>query len=476
MSNSIKEQFEKLGSIIDGIKFNSTHRWLIFLIALGAVFDAVEQYNVGYAAPMLTKLWGLSGSQVGLMTTFTFGGMALGSLIAGILGDTLGRRITYMYNLGLFTFGALIGAFAPNIEILLLGRFIVGLGLGGELNTGLTIVSEFVPTKQRGSSVAIVNVAAGGLGIFLSAAIAYVILGPLSGLLGGDMVTWRWLLGILAAPALLLWVYRKYIPESPRFLLSRGRIDELNQVLSMFDQNTLKRKKIQPKEFMKHASGSLEKEKVRLGEIFSPILAKRTIGLWIISALTFGSQVAITVFMPTVLVSEGFTVVNSLFYSMVINTGGLIGAFLSSYFAAKLGRKQVLGWGALVAVIIAFLFGQSHSTFTILLFGSLLQLMFMLLNTTTWLYAPEIYPTRIRAFGTGASVVIALLSASIMPYLAGSIFDFAKAPGLLIMVAIMYAIMALTVWKMAIETKGKSLEQVSEISSISVSEDRNVSI
>ena len=136
-------------------------------------------------------LWGITSDQVGLLGTFTFGGMALGSLIAGILGDKVGRRTTYMYNLALYTLGALIGAFAPNIETLLIGRLIVGIGLGGELNTGLTIVSEFVPTKQRGSSTAIVNVAAGGLGIFLSSALSFLMLGPLMPFFGGETRAWR---------------------------------------------------------------------------------------------------------------------------------------------------------------------------------------------------------------------------------------------------------------------------------------------
>ena len=195
MSQLIQDRHRRLAQVLDGIPFNKAHVTLIFLVALGAVFGAVEQYNIGYAAPFLIKQWGISSGQVGLLSTFTFGGMALGSLIAGIIGDKIGRKSTYMYNLGLYTVGALIGAFAPNIEILFLGRLIVGLGLGGELNTGLTIVSEFIPTKQRGSSTAVVNIAAGGLGIFLSAALAFVILGPLTSLFGGvtlawEMVTW----------------------------------------------------------------------------------------------------------------------------------------------------------------------------------------------------------------------------------------------------------------------------------------------
>lgn len=463
MSQLIQDRHRRLAQVLDGIPFNKAHVTLIFLVALGAVFGAVEQYNIGYAAPFLIKQWGISSGQVGLLSTFTFGGMALGSLIAGIIGDKIGRKSTYMYNLGLYTVGALIGAFAPNIEILFLGRLIVGLGLGGELNTGLTIVSEFIPTKQRGSSTAVVNIAAGGLGIFLSAALAFVILGPLTPLFGGVTLAWRWSLGILALPALLLWFYRVYIPETPRYLLSRGRIDQLNTVIGQLESQTLRKSKPQQvKNYFVAGEGGELKEKVNLREIFVGSLLKRTIGLWIISCMTFGAQVAITTFLPTVLASEGFTIINSLFYTMVINTGGLIGAIVASYLASKLGRRQVLGWGSLVAVVVAAIFAISKSASLILILGALLQFMFIMLNTTTWLYAPELYPTRIRSFGTGASVVVALLGASIMPYIGGSIFGLWHAVGLLSMVVVMYLIMSVATWTLAVETKGRSLEDVSE--------------
>jgi len=461
--NLIKERYRRLSNVIDDIPFNRAHGLLIFMIALGALFDAVEQYNAGYVAPVLAELWGISPGQVGLLTTFTFGGMAIGSLIAGVLGDRIGRKITYMYNLALYTLGALIGAFAPNIEVLYLGRLIVGIGLGGELNAGLTMVSEFVSTKARGSSVAVVNIAAGGLGIFLSAALSFLILGPLSAPLGGEEVAWRWVLGILAVPALLLWVYRLYIPESPRYLLSRGRVGELNKVLSLLRWRTLRETKLpEVEQYFSHRGESELEEKTRLREIFEGYLARRTIGLWTISWMTFGAQVAITVFFPTVLVSQGYTVANSLFFTMIINVGGLVGAILASYFAAKLPRRWVLGFGALIAVGVAVLYAVVKSTELIILVGALMQLMFIFLNTTTWLYAPELYPTRVRAFGTGASVVVALISASVMPYVAGRIFDVADVVGLFGMVAVMYFIMSAAVFLMNVETKDKSLEEVSE--------------
>lgn len=453
----------ELVNALDRIPFRRAHVLILVLVALGALFDAIEQYNVGLAAPLIAKQWDLSNTQVGLLTTLTFVGMALGSLIAGVAGDKYGRRVTYMYNLALYTLGALLAAFSPNFETLLVARLIVGIGLGGELNTGLTLVAELMPTKFRGAAVATVNVAAGGLGIFASSALAAVILGPLESALGGPTLAWRWLLGLLALPALLVFVYRWFLPESPRYLIVDGQVNEANSVLTRLAANRLrapKGMKVTP--YITTTEGArLPRQRVRLSEIFRGELSRRTVVIWVVSAMTFGAQVTITIFMPTVLISRGFDVGSSLAYTTLINVGGLAGAILASVFGFRFKRRIVLGYGALVAILAAVAFGMASQLAAILILGSLLQLMFILLNTTAWVWAPELYPTRVRAFGTGAAVTVALVAASVTPLLAGVIFDAGGAVGMFIMVAVMYAIMAIAV-HFGPETQGMSLEDVSE--------------
>jgi MFS family permease len=453
----------ELADALDRIPFRRAHVFILILVAFGALFDAIEQYNVGLAAPLIAKQWSLSGAQVGLLTTLTFAGMALGSLIAGVTGDRYGRRVTYMYNLALYTLGALLAAFSPHVTVLLLARFLVGIGLGGELNTGLTLVSELMPTRVRGAAVATVNVAAGGLGIFASSALAALVLGPLESALGGPTVAWRWLLGLLALPALLVFVYRWFLPESPRYLLVEGKVGEANAVLSRLAANRLRpAKNMAVTPYVDVVEGSrLPRQRVRLAEIFHGELARRTIVIWIVSAMTFGAQVAITVFMPTVLVARGYAVSSSLAYTTIINVGGLVGAVLASVFGYRFKRRIVLGYGAILAVAVAVAFGTASGLGLIIALGGALQLMFILLNTTTWVWAPELYPTRVRAFGTGASVTVALVAASLVPLLAGVIFDAAGATGMFIMVGVMYAIMAITV-QFGPETRGLSLEDLSE--------------
>ncbi|WP_433281483.1 MFS transporter [Pseudonocardia xinjiangensis] len=447
----------ELASALDRIPFRRAHVLILVLVAAGTLVNAIEEYDVGLAAPLIARQWSLSNAQVGLLTTVTFAGMAIGSLIAGVTGDRYGRRITMMYTLALYTVGALAAAFSPSFVWLLVARFVVGIGLGGELSTGITLVAELMPTKFRGAAVATVNVAGGGLGIFASSALGALMLGPLETALGGPTVAWRWLFGVLAIPALLVFAYRWFLPESPRYLLVDGRVDEANTVLTRLAANRLRRRPGMPTtRYIDAVEGArLPRQRVRLAEVFRGRLARNTVVLWVVSAMTFGAQVTVTVFMPTVLVARGLDVSTSLVYTMIINVGGLVGAVLASIFGYWFKRRVVLGYGSVVAVVVAVAFALSP---VVLVLGALLQLMFILLNTTTFVWATELYPTRVRAIGTGAMVTVLLLSASLVPLLAGLIVDATGTVGLFVLVGVMYVIMAVAVW-FGPETHGLALEE-----------------
>lgn len=462
-SGLAQQQHAQLANALDRIGLGRAHKVIILLIAIGTIFDAIEQFNIGYAAPAIKNLWHLSGTQVGLLSTATFGGLAAGCLLAGAAGDLFGRKVTYLYNLGLYTLGALVCAFAPNYWVLILGRALVGIGLGGELNTGVTIVSELVPTKIRGACTAIVQVAGGGLGIFLSSALSWAILVGAGGFFGPESVSWRWLLGVLAAPALLVLVYRRYMPESPRYLLSRGQVRETNQTLSLLARGRMRNDGGPVTDYITLPEGTVApKEKVQLLEIFRGSLRRRTIALWVVSFMAFGAQDTITIFMPSILVHQGYAVATSLGFSLIINVGGLVGSVLGAVGAHRWRRQVVVSYGCIAAIVTSIGFVTSPTLGLVLLCGSLFQMMSMVLNTLVWVWAPELYPTRVRAFGVGASVFIASAAGSIMPPFAGKVLQTFGAPGIFGLVGIMYLVCAVAV-RFGPETLGKSLEQLSEL-------------
>jgi putative MFS transporter len=448
----------ELAIALDRIGFQRVHVVILALVAFGTLINAIEEYNVGLAGPLIAREWSLSDAQVDLLTTLTFGGMAIGSVAAGVLADRYGRRTPYIYNLALYTVGALLAAFSPGFGWLIAARFVVGIGLGGELNTGLTLVAELMPTRYRGAAVATVNVAGGGLGIFASSALAALMLGPLEATLGGPTVAWRWLLGVLALPAALIFIYRRFLPESPRHLVVEGRGQEANEVLARLSSNRLRRTRTG---HPIRRVGQVRRTRARLSDVFQGRLRRSTAVIWVVCAMTFGAQVTVTVFMPTFLVSRGLNVSTSLAYTMIINAGGLVGAVLASALSHMFRRRAVLGYGCVFAVAAAIGLANASSLMAVVVCGALLQLAFLLLNTTTFVWAPELYPTRLRAFGTGTSVTVLLVSASFVPLLAGTIADAVGAVGVFLLVSTMYVVMAVAVW-FGPETHGRSLEELSE--------------
>ncbi len=189
----------------------------------GVFFDAIEQNTVGIAGPMLREQWGgLGGTEIGLLNTATFTAVALGRVLAGALMDRFGRRMLLGLNLLVFAFGSVLCAIAPNYEVLVGARFLVGLGLGGEIATAVIMLAEFFSAKHRGTAVGLINVAAAGLGNMLAPLFGVIVFAVFSGDDG-----WRWLFGTLVLPALAVVVYRRALPETPpRYLAAQGRITE----------------------------------------------------------------------------------------------------------------------------------------------------------------------------------------------------------------------------------------------------------
>ncbi|MFP3390844.1 MFS transporter [Brevibacillus sp. SIMBA_040] len=450
----------KLADSLDRIGVTRAHHLIISLILLGAFFDVLEQHTVSLAGPSLKQLWNLTTAEMAMLNSVTFAAMALGRLLAGVIADKYGRKFAISFNLALFTFGAIICAVAPSYAVLAIGRIIVGFGLGGELSSAITMLAEVSPTKFRGSAVALLNVGAGGFGNLLAPGFGVLVFA----LFGTDPdVGWRWLFGLLVLPAILIVFFRRYLPESPRYLLAQGKVDEANRVLSILASGKLATKNLTVTPYLSADDRvELKRKKVPFGDIFRGKLLRPTLTVGIAEWMTVGAQISILVLMPTILVEQGFSIVKSLMFTMVMNVGSLLGALAASWFGYHVRRRKVLIVGSMLACGAGLAFGLlSKSIFLILLLGATFQFFVLLLNTTIWIYAPELYPTRIRAFGTAFITAIGTAAGAVMPLVAGFMFDQSGIVGVFSLVAGMYALFAISIL-FAPETHGRSLEELHE--------------
>ncbi len=211
-----------IASALDSVGFTRAQFWVLTLIMAGEFFDTLEQNSVGAMGTNIKDSLHIGDVQLTTINTATVIGGLVGRLAAGWLADRYGRRFSLGLNLLVYTLGGLLSAVSFSDGMLLVSRFIVGIGVGGEFMIGIAMISEMVATRHRGTLVASINVGAGGVGNFVSYGLFLLLLGPLAVPLGGNGHVWRWSFVILAVPALFVVLYRRRLPESPRWLLSTG--------------------------------------------------------------------------------------------------------------------------------------------------------------------------------------------------------------------------------------------------------------
>ena len=449
--------YDQLNSALDRMPTTSAHYWLFVLVAAGTLFNAIEQYNVGYAGPVLTEQWSLSQTAVGALSTATFGAMAVGSLIAGFCGDRFGRKNTFMANILLFTVGSLLAALAPNYVVLLLARILIGIGLGGEISLGFTVVSELMPTRRRGAMTSGLSFVAGGIGIFAASGLAALVLGPLADSLGGEETAWRWLFGVMFLPAVLLVWYRRYIPETPRHLLRHGHVNETNRILSLLADGRLRSRPgdrvvrwIDGPEGVPARSGE---EQTRVSDLFARGVRSRTLISWILTLCFFGGVVTFTIFIPTLLTSRGLSVGMSLAFATIANFAGLAGGIVGIFAAQLLRRRTVYVSGAIVLLLLALGLAVFTGPVATLVLAAGIQLVAQIVAGTHWAYLPELFPTRVRATGAGSAATVGLAASALV--------DAYGAVAVFITLAVLYTVIAITAYR-GPETAGVGLIETVE--------------
>lgn len=436
---SLSEQIE---GAYTRIGVTSAHIGIVAMVLFGVFFDAIEQNTVGIAGPLLREDWGIGGTEIGLLNTATFTATALGRLTAGAIMDRMGRRTLLGVNLLIFALGSLLCALAPNYVVLVIARFIVGLGLGGEIAVAVIMMSEFFAAKHRGTAVGLINVAAAGLGNMLAPLFGVIVFAIFSGDDG-----WRWLFGILVFPAVIVVFYRRSLPETPRYLAASGRIDEANTVINRLAQGKLSGPLEHTEEYLEAPEelaldrpAPVEKPR-RWTLMFSALYRRATISLGVAVCMSYAAQITMLTLIPVMLTDRGMTITSALWYTLVMQSGSLAGALFAALIARKLPRKITLTCAAVLGIFAALGFGFfGQGVALVLVFGFLFNFSVIVLNTTIWLFAPEQYPTEIRGLATSVILAIGSLSGGVFPLITGAILD---ASGVVVLFGFLTALFAI---------------------------------
>lgn len=280
MSSNAEKSAELVGRL-ERLPFSRWHRNFFLLAFLGVMFDAADFALFGAALPPIAREFGLGPAQAGLLATVGLVGAFLGALFWGTISDYIGRRTSFQATVGIFALFTGLVAASWNVASLGVFRFLSNFGLGGEVPVTLTLTSEFSPGRIRGRMTGTM-MAGFPVGLVVAAALSLAIV-PNFG--------WRALFIVGIVPAILLFFVRRYMPESVRYLLSKGRVAEAERTVEQIERETLgqggaKVNAVPATQAVPEAvaeTGAAAAHRVTVFELLAPGRRKRTILLWIVS-------------------------------------------------------------------------------------------------------------------------------------------------------------------------------------------------
>ena len=418
-------------------------RKLLLAAGGGWLFDAMDLLLVGTIVAAVGREWNLSPSTRGWIITANLLGMFVGAALSGIVADRFGRKAVFTWTLLAYSLLTGMSALAWSALSLALIRFVAGVGLGGELPVASTLVSEFAPKERRGRTI-----------VLLESFWAYgSVLAALIGALVVPKAGWRVALLIGMLPALYVFVIRRAIPESPRFLLANGRAAEARDVARIAGISN---------------EAPSAAPRVTLGALFARRFAKRTVMLWLLWIALVVSYYGIFTWLPSLLLAKGFTLREALWLNLAIAVFQIPGYYAAAALVDRVGRKPTLVAFLACAAVGSFFFAgatlvANPSVTAVIGWGAVIAFFNLGAWGVTYTYTPEQYPTAIRASGAGLAAGAGRLVGAFGPALVGALlFRFGSPYAVFVVFAGVMLAGALVVLVLGDETRGKSLEELSE--------------
>ncbi|HEX9115924.1 MAG TPA: MFS transporter [Anaerolineae bacterium] len=441
-------------SQLDRLPWSSFHRRLLVVSGLGWMFDAMDILIVGSVVAAVAGIWKISPQVSGLIISANLFGMFVGAALAGTLADRFGRKGVFQVTLLAYSLLTGLSALAWNAASLAGIRFLAGIGMGGELPVAGTLVSEFAPAHRRG-----------WMSVMLESFWAYgSVLAALIGYLFIPRFGWQAAFLIGAIPALYVFILRRAIPESPRYLLSKGRVAEAEAVLRQMDGAA--ETPVTAAAPATPAAGRPARAGIR--DLFAPGLARRTIMLWILWFAMIFSYYGIFTWLPSLLRGKGFSLQQAFLLNLIISLFQIPGYFSAAFLVERWGRKSTLVTFLLLNAVAAFFFAEQSlglhaDVVRTLVWGGLMAFFNLGAWGIVYTYTPELYPTRVRGTGTGLAAAVGRFSGVLGPYAVGVMLTaFAGSQySVFLAFTVILIIGGLTVLILGEETRGRTLEQIS---------------
>lgn len=435
---------------LGALPLGSFHYRLLALMGSGIAFEALDTGLIAFVLAKMIGSWNLSPAQIGYISSAGLVGMAVGAVLSGTIADRIGRKKIFVTTLAIYAAGTGLCGLAWNYESLLLFRFLVGAGIGGQPPVANALMSEYAPVKHRGKMLVLQN-SSWAVGWLLAALISYLII-PKYG--------WQLAFYLGALPALTVIYVWRVLPESAMYLVSKGRHLEAHVLVAKIEQE-LGVPVGEPPQAEEVAKPS--NRKFNFTDLWSPLYLRRTVCLWILWFGMVYSYYGIFTWLPSLLVKSGHTLIRSFEFLLYMTIAQIPGYFAAAYLVDRIGRKMTMGSMLAVCALSAYMFGNAATPGDIVLWGCVMSFCNLGAWGITHAYSAEQYPTHARAAGVGWAAACGRFGGIIAPIAVGALMTGSDQYGMVFtMFTVVLAIIALDIVFLGQETMNKSLDELTE--------------
>jgi MFS transporter, putative metabolite:H+ symporter len=445
-----------IGARMDRLPIAKWHYNILILMGLGLFVDGFDNYMGGIVLSALVQSGWSNNYLNATFASVTMGGLFLGSLFAGFAGDHLGRKFAYQLNLLIFGVAAIAASFSTDMTMLIALRGVMGIGLGAELVVGFGTFPEFVPARIRGRWVSFLSLVA-NVAPPIAIVVAYLVI---------PIFSWRAMFLIGGVFALIVWVLRHNLPESPRWYDAHGEYEKADKLLTEVEKKIELEKGIQlppvPETGIQSQSAEVnEIKQVSFWDLFHGILLKRTI---VASALLIGmNTIVYTVinWVPTIFVQNGISVTKSTGMMALIMFGAPLGVFISSQVVDRFPRKKMAIVLLIAIGLLGYFYSLQRSETAIVAVGFTLTVVnYIFTCFACSVYVPELWPTESRLRGMGLANAVGRVSAVASPFGVAWLLSNYGPTAVFIGLAAVLILIAFIIAAMGIETRKKTLEEI----------------
>jgi len=436
---------------------------LLLLLSLGGCFEFYDLFLMTYIGPGLIRsglftsgsasLFGLNG--LASFVSATFAGLFIGTLAFGFAADKLGRRTIFTYSLLWYTAGSIVMAFQTSALGILAWRLITGIGIGVELVTIDTYIAELMPKEVRGRAFTI-NQVVQFTAIPVVALISWLLVTRRPFGLDG----WRCVVLIGSVAAVFVWFIRRRLPESPRWLIARGRLSEAERTVAGIEERVAAESGKELPAIV--PENSLEPPtSVKFVRIFRPPYLRRTVMLMVFHFAQTIGYYGFASWVPTLLIAAGIHTTASLQYSFIIAIFAPIGPLLVYGVADKLERKWQIVWSAVCIAGFGLLFARQHGPGWLILLGVMLTCSNNWMSVAFHTYQAELFPTPVRAQAVGFVYSWSRFSAIFTSLMIGFFLQHSGVKGVFAFIATSMLAIVLIIGAFGPRTRGLALESIS---------------